>query len=1011
LKRNFALVGLLSLILALTPFGPGVNRAAATAGTGAITISSTGTPVNTGWTFSSGTVTTAGGAPATIAAADVVSYLDSGDVIIEATEITVAADIAGPSNTNSLTLKASGSIVVNGAVDITSQGGDLIFWSDSDVDGASHGNIRLGLPTDATRGSIVSNGGHIRFGGGSDFETGYAMGTTSTPTGKPLFGIASWGFLIDAGGGNITMRARNGEFGSVRSILFEPNASDRTELVTSDSGSISILGDASTISGTGNLWGVLFDGADLTTGSGDINIVGIGGVGTGTPTNSRGVLTGGQGVNLTSGSGDINIDDQTVTSPQSGFLLQGTNSFSTSGNLTIQADYFGNSSTSWTVSTGALSISPFTDSSFDNEPSLGNVTASNGADITFGEVGNTANMALNGASTLDGSLTVHGADVLVSGATTANTLNIYSSGATTQTSEISATSLGLHGVGSYTLTNTSNAIGTVAAGSSSSKVSALSLYDASGGLTIGQVGALEGVTATGDVLIETGAGDITLARSIATDSTASTAITVNAGKSASAGTATGGDIVVSGSPTLTTGTGAIVKMFSGTESASTGLTTLVGGSSNIYTGVDETSTLSPALVNGTKYALYRSTPTSGGSSGGSSGSSSSSDTAVTPVTPPPAVRPGTTSVDPAGPNTDPVSKPVERPSSGFEPGAPARATIGGIATRLIEVPRGPDGFSFTAGAFQFGVTMNGVEEEDVVSNTPSSPTELFVPSGQPAVVAGGGSYPGSFVQLWLPGDGTDSRELARISVRPDGTFGSDLSFDGPTSGAPVPIGPQVLQVVGYDEDGNQTVVDMTINIGQGAPAPEPNRQVGELPALSAGQSLATSGGMPQEVSVTGIPEAGNVVVEGPDWVINVNADRDNGVVETDEGQVLVRLDQSSVGTTSGSGFMAGTLASVWLFSEPTLMATVTVDDNGEFSSEFLVDARLIAPGEHTLQVQGVGNDGLLKAANLGVLVEQPVVLTSEGASSWLFWVVGVLLLALLLILFFLLARRRRSERA
>jgi hypothetical protein len=44
----------------------------------------------------------------------------------------------------------------------------------------------------------------------------------------------------------------------------------------------------------------------------------------------------------------------------------------------------------------------------------------------------------------------------------------------------------------------------------------------------------------------------------------------------------------------------------------------------------------------------------------------------------------------------------------------------------------------------------------------------------------------------------------------------------------------------------------------------------------------------------------------------------------------------------------------------------------KFSAEFFVDARLIAPGEHTLQIQGVGTDGFIKAANLGVLVEQPV---------------------------------------
>jgi len=359
----------------------------------------------------------------------------------------------------------------------------------------------------------------------------------------------------------------------------------------------------------------------------------------------------------------------------------------------------------------------------------------------------------------------------------------------------------------------------------------------------------------------------------------------------------------------------------------------------------------------------------------------------------------------------PVGQPVPRPGSVFDPNAPSRASVGGIPTSLRQIPLGPDGVSVVAGAFQFGVSLDRRNGGEIRTAAFSDSLELFMPEVQPAGVSGKGSYPGSFVQLWLPGTGSDSREIARIPVRSDGTFASTVSFQADALQQPVPVGRQVLQVVGYDEDGNQTVVDMTINIGQGAPAPEPNRQVGELPALSAGQSLATSGGLPQEVSVTGIPEAGNVVVEGPDWVINVNADRNNGAVETDEGQVLVRLDQSSVGTTSGSGFMAGTLASVWLFSEPTLMATVTVDDNGDFSSEFLVDARLIAPGEHTLQVQGVGNDGLLKAANLGVLVEQPVVLTSEGASSWLFWVVGVLLLALLLILFFVLARRRRSERA
>jgi hypothetical protein len=226
---------------------------------------------------------------------------------------------------------------------------------------------------------------------------------------------------------------------------------------------------------------------------------------------------------------------------------------------------------------------------------------------------------------------------------------------------------------------------------------------------------------------------------------------------------------------------------------------------------------------------------------------------------------------------------------------------------------------------------------------------------------------------------------------------------------PVPIGRQVLQVVGYDERGNQTVVEMTINISQGVPAPEPNRQAGALPALLAGQSLATSGGIPEEVLVRAVPDARNVSIEGPGWAMTVNVDRPETVAENSGGPPLLRLEQSSVGTAGGSGFLPGTLATVWLFSDPTLMTTVTVDDAGSFSADFLVDGRLILPGEHTLQIQGVGVDGFIKAANLGVVVEEPLQLTSDSASGLLYWVVGLFLVAILVGALFLAAIKRRRR--
>ena len=101
--------------------------------------------------------------------------------------------------------------------------------------------------------------------------------------------------------------------------------------------------------------------------------------------------------------------------------------------------------------------------------------------------------------------------------------------------------------------------------------------------------------------------------------------------------------------------------------------------------------------------------------------------------------------------------------------------------------------------------------------------------------------------------------------------------------------------------------------------------------------------------------------------------------------------------------MPGTSASVWMFSEPTLMATVTVAEDGAFSAEFMVDPQFLPAGDHTLQIQGVGEDGFIKSANLGVVVDEPVALTGESSSTLLIWSGSILLgiLAILLVVFLL----------
>jgi hypothetical protein len=155
-------------------------------------------------------------------------------------------------------------------------------------------------------------------------------------------------------------------------------------------------------------------------------------------------------------------------------------------------------------------------------------------------------------------------------------------------------------------------------------------------------------------------------------------------------------------------------------------------------------------------------------------------------------------------------------------------------------------------------------------------------------------------------------------------------------------------------------------------------------------------------------------VEGDGWTMAVNIDSPDGAVEETEAGAVLKLVRDETALVSGSGFMAGTRADVWLFSEPTLVGTVSIDENGEFTGEVDVDPNLIPAGEHTLQLQGVGTDGYVKAANLGVLVEDagvsPRVIEESGFSwTFLWWI--LLVIVLLLILWFVVRRRRSGLHA
>ncbi|AVG23251.1 periplasmic FN3 protein [Pontimonas salivibrio] len=375
------------------------------------------------------------------------------------------------------------------------------------------------------------------------------------------------------------------------------------------------------------------------------------------------------------------------------------------------------------------------------------------------------------------------------------------------------------------------------------------------------------------------------------------------------------------------------------------------------------------------------------------GNNDDEETTAPVVASTPAVR-APARVDPPRPNANlTTTGPVLRGGVAPAPPRAPSALVGGRSVQTETSVTGGDQLNVRAGSVNLGVQVDQAQGR-VVDGADGS-RGLEVRKGSATTLRGSGLQPGSTVQIFLPLNGDDSKELAQIPVGQDGSFEGSAPFATRPQDAPLPIGPQTLQVVSLDEDGNQTVMEMTVNIAQPVPTPELNRVDGVIPTMAPGQSVATEAGVPVPVRVTAVRDQKLAVVEGDGWTMSVNVASPDGGVEPSEEGALLKLVRNETVEVSGGGFMPGTRSDVWLFSEPTLLGTVEIDSNGDFSGTLKVDPNLISAGEHTLQIQGVGDDGYVRSANLGVLVEDAqaaVIDTQEQSLAFLWWVIGLALL-------------------
>ncbi|WP_145943860.1 lectin-like domain-containing protein [Candidatus Rhodoluna planktonica] len=183
-----------------------------------------------------------------------------------------------------------------------------------------------------------------------------------------------------------------------------------------------------------------------------------------------------------------------------------------------------------------------------------------------------------------------------------------------------------------------------------------------------------------------------------------------------------------------------------------------------------------------------------------------------------------------------------------------------------------------------------------------------------------------------------------------------------------------------------------------------------LPELAPLESAALVNGTPVPVQLIPTETADGYVLKGEGFEVVLAATSKSGEpLKLDESGNII-LNDERVAKFSGSGFAPGSIIKVWLFSEPTELREVIADANGEFSGEAAVPAD--APmGEHTIQLNGITQNGELRSVAMGVVLNpdaaaQPVSpTTGSGEINWWLLSAGFAAAALLLVL---VTRRRKK---
>ena len=462
-------------------------------------------------------------------------------------------------------------------------------------------------------GDIASDAGKVRFNNNGDLKVGSLVTTHANGTQTTVTGVNNSGDVSIGTTGNLAINEALTTDGNVFLNVDGKTTQEAEGNITADG--LALNGGDFELRNNGNLVG------DIASEAGKVAFNNAGNLKVGTLTETDGngdVVKTTTGVNNT---GDVSIGTrgnlaitQALTTDGNVFLsVDGTTTQDARGNIradglalnggdfelrnngNLVGDIASEAGKVAFNNSGNLNVGTLTETDGNGDVINTTTGVNNTGDVSIGTRGN---LAINEALTTDANVFLN-----VDGKTTQNAKG-----------NITADGLALKGA-DFDLRNASNWVGTVA--SRANDASFVNSHDVIVGtltetaLDGTRLDEIVGIDNTGKVKVVTSTGNITLTENVHTGSNAGDAIVLNAGQSASAGVAAGGDVKADAGVTVSTGAAGRAVIYTGSLTGSDRVADVVGaGSGNFrYNSDEQQSNFAKALGSSGVHAVYREQPT------------------------------------------------------------------------------------------------------------------------------------------------------------------------------------------------------------------------------------------------------------------------------------------------------------------------------------------------------------------------------------------------------------------